>query len=165
MVGVDIGTEGGEQVGGRNLRGGEIDVAVPTLAQGRGVDHRRRAAAVAVLGPHHRLEAATARSAIGISGSARRRDVDRLAGSDQVADRVVDVPHVDVHPGDHPPFRQPEGDELAGAEIAADHDHLDPEGEAAVLHADVVLVGEEVRDLVVARRPGRASTAPQPGPG
>ena len=63
------------------------------------------------------------------------------------------------------PSRQPEGDELAALAVAPE-DHLVPfGGVAGVLHADVVLIGEEVRDPVVADRRHRASPARRPGPG
>ncbi len=46
---------------------------------------------------------------------------------------------------------EPEGDELAGAHVAADDELVRSRVvQAGVLHPDVVLVGEEVRDLVVA---------------
>ena len=44
---------------------------------------------------------------------------------------------------------EPEGDELAARGIAAEDDAVPVAGEARVLHADVVLVGEEVRQAVV----------------
>src|SRR5690606_11135118 len=62
-----------------------------------------------------------------------------------------DVPDVDVHARQHPAVLHPERDELALAGVAPD-DHLvvgAGRGPAAVLHAQVVLVGEEVRHAVV----------------
>src|SRR4051812_13278368 len=79
------------------------------------------------------------------------RDVHGLAGLDQVADLVDDVPDVDVHAGDDVVPGQPERDELPAGEVAADDDPLVVPGTrvADVLHAQVVLVAEEVRQPVV----------------
>lgn len=65
-------------------------------------------------------------------------------------DRAVDVPDVDVHAGQDATAGQPEGDKLPACEIAAHH-HVPVTtllGVARVLHAQVVLVGEEVRDAI-----------------
>src|SRR5918997_2184442 len=47
--------------------------------------------------------------------------VDLDALPDETLDRVVDVPHVDVHAGDDAVVADPEGDELAARGIAAEH--------------------------------------------
>src|SRR5215203_4181538 len=72
------------------------------------------------------------------------------AGVDQGLQVVAVVPLVDVHGGDHAAVAQPEGGELARAEIAA-HDQLVARwvGETAVFTAQVVLVGEEERAQLV----------------
>ena len=64
------------------------------------------------------------------------------------------------------PSREPERDELARVQVAA-HDDSSSVGVRVpdVLHAEVVLVGEEVRAAGRRRRPGRASTAPRPPAG
>src|SRR4051794_17630720 len=49
--------------------------------------------------------------------------VDLSARADQVLDRIGHVPHIHVHPGEHTTFAEPERDELARLEVAADH-HL-----------------------------------------
>src|SRR5262249_5626863 len=51
-----------------------------------------------------------------------RLRVDLRAGADQRLDRVDHVPDVDVHAGQHPVLLEPEGDELAGGRVAAEHD-------------------------------------------
>src|SRR5262249_32601096 len=77
--------------------------------------------------------------------------IDGQSGPYQGCDLVVDVPDVDVHAGQHPPAPDPERQELAPRHVAAE-DHLvvaagvDVPG---VLHAQVVLVGEEVGHAVV----------------
>ena len=63
-----------------------------------------------------------------------------------------DVPHVEVHAGHDPVPGQPEGDELAARGIAAKDDAVPRPRKAGVLHAGVVLVGEEVRQCVVRHR-------------
>ena len=73
------------------------------------------------------------------------RGRDRSAGANQRLHVLVDVPHVDVHPGDDALVRQPEGDELTAGRVAAEDDLVPFGREARVLHADVVLVGVEVR--------------------
>ena len=75
--------------------------------------------------------------------------VDGDALADEALDRVGDVPDVDVHAGHDAIAGEPEGDELAARGIAAEDDAVPVAGEARVLHADVVLVGEEVRQAVV----------------
>src|SRR5205085_12244269 len=51
--------------------------------------------------------------------------------------------------GDDPPLRQPEGDELARRWVASEDDLVPARGVAGVLHAEVVLIGEEVRQTFV----------------
>src|SRR5688572_28604909 len=75
--------------------------------------------------------------------------IDPAARVDQLLDLLVDVPHVDVHAGDDASVREPEGDELARRWVAAEDDLVPAGRVTGVLHADVVLVGEEVRDPVV----------------
>ena len=74
-----------------------------------------------------------------------------VAAPDQRLDRVVHVPDVDVHAGQHAALAEPERDELAPLLVAAE-DHLVVAAGlhvAGVLHAEVVLVGVEVRQPVV----------------
>ncbi|GAA3235386.1 hypothetical protein GCM10020256_53210 [Streptomyces thermocoprophilus] len=73
------------------------------------------------------------------------------AAADEVLDAVRDVPHVHVHPGEDAVLLHPERDELPLVGVAADHHLVVGAGRrpAAVLHAEVVLVGEEVRHPVV----------------
>src|SRR3954453_10351006 len=80
--------------------------------------------------------------------------VDRLPGAHQVADRAGDVPDVDVHAGEHPAPGEPEGDELPLRQVTADDDAVvAARGDVpGVLHAQVVLVAEEVGQPLVARR-------------
>src|SRR5215467_4683893 len=64
------------------------------------------------------------------------------------------------------PVPQPEGDELTARAVAAEHHLIPLRREPRVLHSHVVLVGEEVRDAVVAdrlaeHRPGRGGTLVQ----
>src|SRR5690606_19909784 len=94
--------------------------------------------------------------------------VDRRAGADDPLDLLGHVPDVDVHPGQHAPVREPERDELTRRHVAAEHDPVVAArlGVAGVLHAEVVLVGEEVRHAVVAdllaeHGPGRGGPAVQ----
>ena len=70
-----------------------------------------------------------------------------MTGFDQVRDWLDDAPHVDVQPGQYPPVSKPERDEFPGVKVAADNQlvvsvRTDISG---VLHAELVLVGEEVR--------------------
>src|SRR6185437_9576992 len=76
----------------------------------------------------------------------------RAGGADQGLDVVVDVPHIDVHAGDHDAAGEPEGDELPGGRVAAVEDLVVAARgrQARALHAEVVLVAVEVRHLVVA---------------
>src|SRR5215469_645085 len=72
-------------------------------------------------------------------------DVYGAAAAHDGLDRVVDVPDVDVHAGQHAPATEPERDELPPRDITAEHDlvvgaWLDVSG---VLHAEVVLVSKE----------------------
>ena len=60
-----------------------------------------------------------------------------------------DVPDVDVHRRRHDTVALPEGDELPVGEAAADDDVVAGVGVADVLHAEVVLIREEVREAVV----------------
>src|SRR3954471_2831568 len=85
-------------------------------------------------------------------GVAEARPVDGPATADQVLDRVDDVPDVDVHARGDDAVAQPEGDELARGGIPAEDHLLVARGEPRVLHADVVLVGEEVREPLVRGR-------------
>src|SRR5699024_12521973 len=72
-----------------------------------------------------------------------------LGGVEQCAYLVVVVPDVDVHTRGENPVAQPEGEELPGAHVSTD-DHVVLGGAAAhILHAQVVLVGEEVGVPVV----------------
>ena len=65
-------------------------------------------------------------------------------------DVVEHVPDVHRHPRGDPTVAQPEGDELPAVAVPA-HDHLVVgRAEPDVLHAEVVLVGEEVRHPLVA---------------
>ena len=67
-------------------------------------------------------------------------------------------------PGQHAAVLEPEGDELARVDVAAEDDLVPVGGVAGVLHADVVLVGEEVRDLVVGLALAEHARARPPGP-
>src|SRR5436305_9419825 len=75
--------------------------------------------------------------------------VDGRAGADELLDVLRDVPDVDVHAGDDAVARQPERDELAPGGVAAEDDAVPAAREAGVLHADLVLIGEEVRDALI----------------
>src|SRR6185436_1159059 len=75
--------------------------------------------------------------------------VDRPAGVDQALDGVGDVPDVHVHAGEDVTIPEPEGDELAPLDVAAEDDLVPLGRVAGVLHADLVLVGEEVGQSVV----------------
>src|ERR1700685_3902099 len=95
-------------------------------------------------------------------------EVDRAAGADEGLDVVADVPDVDVHAGHDPAAGQPEGDELQPGAVAAEGDVVvgGGRGQARALHAEVVLIAEEVRHLVVDHRlaehgPGRGRAAVQ----
>src|SRR5262249_46281663 len=48
--------------------------------------------------------------------------IDLGAGPDQVANLLVDVPDVDVHPGGDPAVLHPEGDELSRVHVAPEDD-------------------------------------------
>src|SRR5436305_919221 len=62
---------------------------------------------------------------------------------------IDDVPHVDVHGRSDDASVMPEGDELTTLEIAT-HDHgITGLAVTDVLEAEVVLVGEEVRQAVI----------------
>nr|WP_228091480.1 PH domain-containing protein [Glycomyces sp. TRM65418] len=72
--------------------------------------------------------------------------------ADQVLDLAHAVPGVHGHAREDAAVLGPEGDELQRLERAGDHDFVvgvRAGDEAQVLHAQVVLVGEEVRQLVV----------------
>src|SRR3954451_19850922 len=69
-------------------------------------------------------------------------------GRDQGTNVVLDVPDIDVHARGDAALAQPERDELAGGDVATHHDVVVATSEPRVLHPDVVLVGEEVRDRV-----------------
>src|ERR1700746_2594578 len=92
----------------------------------------------------------------------------RAGGADQGLDVVVDVPHVDVHAGDHDAAGEPERDELQRVPVAP-VEYLVIRargGQARALHAEVVLVAVEVRHRVVAHGlaqhgPGGGRTAVQ----
>src|SRR5215469_2213787 len=78
-------------------------------------------------------------------------DVGWLPGADQILHGVVDIPDIDVHPGEDAPTTEPERDELALLSVAAE-DHLVVAARLdvpRVLHPQVVLVGVEVRHPVV----------------
>src|SRR5947209_2841321 len=96
---------------------------------------------------------------------ARRRRSDEVAESDvrigqprQVSrprrhhdglELIDDVPHVDVHSRSDDASAMPEGDELTALDIAT-HDHgVTGLAVADVFEAEVVLVGEEVRQAVI----------------
>src|SRR5699024_9112583 len=77
--------------------------------------------------------------------------IDRASVEDQRLDRVdAVVPQIHVHPREHPPAGEPEGVEGTLLDIAAEHDRVEcirwrvPD----VFHTEVVLVGEEVRELI-----------------
>ena len=74
------------------------------------------------------------------------------AGPDQRADRLGDVPDVDVHPADHPAAGGPEHDELPAGPVAAVDHRVGTVGHAGELHPEVVLVGEEERQVIVGDR-------------
>src|SRR3954468_8164196 len=76
-----------------------------------------------------------------------------LTGTDEALDVVLHVPHVDVHAGDDPVVAQPERDELPRLDVSAvDDPGAGDEGRVArILHPQIVLVGVEVRDVVVRR--------------
>src|SRR5664280_403918 len=59
---------------------------------------------------------------------------------------VTLVPDVGVHGGEYAPVLEPEGQELASGPVAAQHDVVPLGCIPVVLHAEVVLVGIEVRD-------------------
>src|SRR5674476_1319049 len=77
--------------------------------------------------------------------------VDAGAASDEGLDVVTLVPDVGVHAGQHSPVLEPESQELPPLPVAADHDAVPVVGVAVVLHSQVVLVGVEVRKLLVCR--------------
>ncbi|CAM5693373.1 hypothetical protein SAFG77S_09962 [Streptomyces afghaniensis] len=80
-------------------------------------------------------------------------DVYRLGGADEGLELVVDVPDVDVHAREHPVAGEPEGDELTSRHVTAEDDLVVATGldVSGVFHAQVVLIGEEVRNPVVYR--------------
>ena len=90
-----------------------------------------------------------ARSASAVDSSASRVGVHLAA--DDAADVVDGVPVVDVHAGHDLSAAQPPGGEVEAAGVAAHHDPVEAVGPgvADVLHAEVVLVGEEVGQCVV----------------
>src|SRR5689334_8231850 len=88
----------------------------------------------------------------GLERVLERVDVHRLAGRDDPLDRGRYVPDVHVHPGRDAAVAEPERDELAAGTIAAEDDRIVGRRAPGVLHADVVLVGIEVRDAVVPLR-------------
>ena len=97
-------------------------------------------------------------------GVGQPRIVDRRPGAEQRLDVVADVPQIDVHAREQRVPAQPEGDELAARGVAAEDDAVPVGGVAAVLHPDVVLVGEEVRQPVVGRVRRRSSRVRRRGP-
>ena len=98
----------------------------------------------------------------GRRGAGRRRPPVRRI---EPPDRVVTSQTLTFMPADDAVSGEPEGDELAARGIAAEDDPVPGAGEAGVLHADVVLVGEEVRQAVVGIRADRACCGRRPGPG
>ena len=71
--------------------------------------------------------------------------VNRRPRPNQRLDVVEHVPDVDVHPGQHPVVPvEPERDELTPVHVAAEYDARVFGCVADVLHAEVVLIGEEV---------------------
>ena len=78
--------------------------------------------------------------------------IDGCAFAYELFDRVGDIPDVDVHAGHDTIADHPEGDELPRRGIAAEDNPVPRAGEARVLHADLVLVGEEVRHALVGGR-------------
>src|SRR5215203_485350 len=72
------------------------------------------------------------------------------SAADQRLDGVSGVPDIDVHAGDHMLMAHPEGDELARRRITPNHHAVARGGQPRVLHADVVLVGEEGGEPLVA---------------
>ena len=112
-------------------------------------EHRRGASGRARTGSPHRTAVACSSGDAGVS---EPEGVDPLTGADQLPDRVTDLPDVHVHRRENSSVAHPEGDELAGRNVAADHDPdvadlgIDVPG---VLHAELVLVGEEVGKTLV----------------
>src|SRR5690606_535811 len=72
-----------------------------------------------------------------------------VAGGDDLPDGVDRVPVVDVHTRDDGAATQPERGEHPPRDVAAEHDVVVPGRVPDVLHPEVVLVGEEVREPVV----------------
>src|SRR4029453_11829320 len=84
-------------------------------------------------------------------GVGQFRWVGLRGGAHQGLDGVGDIPCVDVHASQHRSALHPEGDELAAGDVAAEDDLVVAATRyvAGILHATVVLVGEEVGHLVV----------------
>ena len=94
--------------------------------------------------------------------------VDDGPARDEWSDLVRHVPDVDVHRGQDVVLTvEPERHELPPAEVAAHHDPRVGAGRGVtdVLHAEVVLVAEEVRQSVVDVGCRRAALPPRPWAG
>ena len=83
-----------------------------------------------------------------------RRDADGLSEFclRSVARCLTGVPEVDVHRGFDPIIADREGQEFKAIGVATKDDLVVGLAESAVLHTDVVLIGEEVGHAVVYRR-------------
>src|ERR1039457_3642444 len=112
---------------------------------------RRSGARTSAAASAIRSASATSERAQRLFRVAERVRVHRLARTDQFLDRVVDVPDVDVHAGQYLPAAKPERDELTPGDVTTEDDLVVAAGfhVAGVLHAQVVLVGEEVGHPVV----------------
>src|SRR5450759_1421559 len=75
--------------------------------------------------------------------------VDGKAGKQQGFDRLTGIPDIRVHGGPHPAVPDPEGNEFPSGRVPSENDLIPNRGPPAVLHSEVVLVGEEVRQPVV----------------
>src|SRR3954451_6871943 len=82
-------------------------------------------------------------------GIGQAGQVGRLRRHHDGLELVDDVPHVDVHGRSDDAFAVPEGDELAALEVTTHHHRITGLAVADVFEAEVVLVGEEVRQTVV----------------
>jgi hypothetical protein len=113
---------------------------------------RADAAHRAALGQRHAASPASASSGTPGSASSSRRD--HPLRPDESLHGSFTSQTFTFMPATTRPSGEPEGDELTGGEVAP-HDELGAGGELAVarvLHAEVVLVGEEVGDVVVRHR-------------
>src|SRR5205085_12188935 len=88
-----------------------------------------------------------------------------ISGGDQALDMLGVAPHVDVHSGYDVLVLEPERDELPALGIAAEDDLVPARRVTRVLHSDVVLVGEEVRDALVGDTPAEHGPCGDPALG